>query len=210
MTLLVFSVISYITLRSKIEILNALTESQEKINYMAYHDELTGLPNRYLLNKYLNITIDRAKQRELTVGIMFIDLDRFKIINDTLGHSYGDLLLRQASDRINACIRKNDILLRYGGDEFVIIMDELDKNSAEQVAKIIINEFKQPFVLKDHEAYTSPSIGVCFYPLDGETPEMLIKNADAAMYFAKEQGKNNYRFYTKELNEIVTCKQNST
>lgn len=180
--------------------------SERQINHMAYHDALTGLPNRYLLNDYLHNSLSRSNLMNQTMAVMFIDLDRFKIINDTMGHSFGDMLLKQVSKRLIKCMREKDIISRYGGDEFVIIMEDADREAASAVARKIINKISCPFLLNGHEVFTSPSIGVSLYPYDGPDVETLIRNADTAMYFAKEQGRNNYQFYTSSLNEDVTRK----
>lgn len=133
------------------------------------------------------------------MAIMFLDLDGFKEINDTLGHSLGDMLLQQASKKLKSCIREEDILARYGGDEFIVILEDIDIEKIAGVAQRIIREFHAPFLLETHEVNTSPSIGVSIYPKDGNDEITLINNADTAMYIAKKRGKNNYEFYNPGL-----------
>ena len=183
-----------------------IRKAEKQIKAMAYHDALTGLPNRYMLNDYIKQKLISCKMDNKTLGIMFIDLDRFKFINDTLGHNVGDLILKQAARRIIKCVRKSDLVCRQGGDEFVVVLDDIDKQRISLIADRILDVFKRPFRVNQHEMYSTPSIGICFYPDDGGCGETLIKNADAAMYLAKERGKNNYQFYSESLNEAITKK----
>ncbi|HHV71664.1 MAG TPA: EAL domain-containing protein [Clostridia bacterium] len=193
----VMSVFKDITERKKIE---------EKINRMAFYDELTGLPNRRLCTEYLKSRIARSERTGQPLALMFIDLDRFKMVNDSLGHSYGDLLLQKVAGRLKDCVRKYDIISRYGGDEFVIILEDVNKEKVSQIAQRIIEGFYCPFMLNGQEVFTSPSIGISFYPDDGSTAEEVVKNADTAMYLAKERGRNNYQFYNSSLNEAIVRK----
>lgn len=174
-------------------------KAEEKINKLAYYDSLTGLPNRHMLNDYLKKLLARSKRKKQMLGVMFIDLDRFKTINDTMGHSYGDILLKQVSEKLQKCIREGDIIFRYGGDEFIILLEDIEQEGVSHVAQRIIDEFSDKFILNNHEIYSSPSIGISMYPKDGDNLETLLKHADTAMYLAKEQGKNNYQFYTSTL-----------
>lgn len=168
---------------------------QNKIKHMAYHDTLTGLPNRYLFNEYLKSGITRCEHNNHKLAVMFIDLDRFKQINDTLGHNIGDLLLQQAAKRLKQSVRQVDIVARQGGDEFIILLEDIQREDVQRIAQNILNLFVESFVLDGYEAYTSPSIGISLYPADGKNEVDLIKNADSAMYQAKNQGKNTYSFY---------------
>jgi len=176
--------------------------AQEVINFQAYHDMLTRLPNRVLLEDRLKLAITHAARSKELVAIMFLDLDRFKWVNDTLGHTIGDRLLQSVSQRLEACLRKGDTLARFGGDEFAIVLPELHhQEDAEIVANKILEGLKSPFMIDKHELYVTGSIGIALYPEAGETLESLIKSADVAMYHIKERGKNGYEFYREEMNE---------
>ncbi|WP_062065206.1 two-component system response regulator [Cellvibrio sp. OA-2007] len=176
-------------------------KSRERIDFLAHHDSLTELPNRALLNDRLDMAINTAKRRGEKVGILFIDLDRFKNINDSLGHAAGDQILRQTAARLSAAVRTDDTVARLGGDEFVILLPRVrDERSLVEVAIKLREELLVPYTLEDMPLHLSPSIGIAVYPEDGDTPNTLIKNADAAMYLAKEKGRNNYQFYTPVLN----------
>lgn len=179
-------------------------KAEQQIRHMAYHDALTELPNRYSLYDYLKKELKKDKVNQL--GILFIDLDRFKLINDSLGHEFGDLLLKKVSDRLSNCIRKEDTIFRYGGDEFVIIIKDDGSRYSNAISQRIIKKLANPFIVLDHELYISPSIGISLYPQDGSDVETLLKNADTAMYHAKENGRNNYKFYTSKLNIVVSRK----
>jgi diguanylate cyclase (GGDEF)-like protein/PAS domain S-box-containing protein len=172
---------------------------EEKIYRMAHHDSLTGLPNRFYLKKYLASLLENHIHRQM--AILFIDLDRFKIINDTQGHTFGDLLLEQVTERLKSCLSKEDFIVRYGGDEFIIVLQNVTKEKVIQTAETIIERFKESFMINELEVFTTPSIGISMYPDDGNDIDTLIKNADAAMYLAKEKGKNNYQFYDSSLHE---------
>jgi len=177
-------------------------QTEEAIKYMAYHDELTGLPNRRFLREYFRELICKAKKNDLIIAILFIDLDRFKVVNDTLGHNTGDLLLNQVATRFMNCVRKTDIIARQGGDEFIILLDYgISKEETELIADKILRILSYPFNLLGNEVYITPSIGISLYPQDGLDAECLIKNADTAMYDAKSKGKNNYQFYSPCMDE---------
>jgi diguanylate cyclase (GGDEF)-like protein/PAS domain S-box-containing protein len=183
-------------------------KNQEKINYMAYHDPLTGLPNRRLFEERLNQAIMDAQRNRKVIGVMFIDLDRFKTINDTLGHGIGDELLFSVAKRIEGCLRKNDTVARQGGDEFTVLIK--DVSCAEDVvivAKKILRYLNQPYYINEHEIETTPSIGIALYPTDGQDATTLMKNADTAMYRVKENGKNHYRLYTSHMSESSSKKR---
>lgn len=176
-------------------------KSRERIDFLAHHDSLTELPNRALLNDRLEMAINTAKRRGEKVGLLFIDLDRFKNINDSLGHTAGDQILRQTAARLSAAVRTDDTVARLGGDEFVVLLPRVrDERSLVEVAIKLREELLLPYILEDMPLHLSPSMGIAVYPDDGDNPNTLIKNADAAMYLAKEKGRNNYQFYTPVLN----------
>ena len=180
-------------------------KAEAKINQMVYRDHLTGLPNRQLLNDRLAQALEQAKENQINVGIMFIDLDRFKYINDTLGHAMGDRLLIEVSKRLQSCVGKSDTVSRQGGDEFVVLINNTTSDEITTKAQQINKLFTESFKLES-EMFVTPSIGISMYPADGRDIETLIKNADTAMYRAKEQGRNNFQFYTPDMNEAVTHK----
>src|SRR5882672_5140893 len=175
---------------------------EEKVAYMAQFDALTGLPNRNLFQDRLAQAMALAKRNEWSMAVLFIDLDRFKLVNDTLGHSAGDKLLKEAAVRLRSCIRSSDTVGRLGGDEFAAILSELAKpGDAGRVAQKFIVAFNQPFDLDGKETYVSASVGITLYPADSDSAEALVMNADAAMYRAKERGRNNYQYFTRDMNE---------
>ncbi|HET7865323.1 MAG TPA: EAL domain-containing protein [Burkholderiaceae bacterium] len=171
-----------------------------RIDYLASHDALTGLPNRAMFSEVLNMAIQTARRYERMFAVMFIDLDRFKLINDSLGHDAGDQLLQEMAGRLKGCLRASDVVARLGGDEFVILVQEL--NEAAQVvavARKILAAAMKPFTLRGQECRVTASIGISTYPSDAQDEPTLMKNADIAMYFAKEEGKNNFQFYSGEI-----------
>ena len=179
-------------------------QDEERIRYQANYDSLTGLPNRTLFLDRLNLALARMKRGQGKLGLMFIDLDGFKLINDTLGHELGDLLLQEAAKRLSQCVRRGDTIARLGGDEFTVIMPDLeDPRDSSMVAQRILDALAKPYNLDEHEAFVSASIGITVFPDDGGDASHLLRNADAAMYRAKEQGKANYQFFTADLNEEV-------
>jgi diguanylate cyclase (GGDEF)-like protein len=172
-----------------------------RIEYLAYHDGLTALPNRSLFNKLLSQAISQARRSDKQLAVAFVDLDRFKQINDTLGHEAGDELLKEVASRLKTCLRDSDIVARLGGDEFVVLLTELtDEKYAATVAQKIITAIAKPFLLLGQEFRVTASIGISTYPLDGADEQTMTKNADIAMYQAKEDGKNNFQFYSEKLN----------
>lgn len=176
-------------------------QAAQKIQYLAQHDTLTSLPNRALFSDRLLHAIHEADRHGHQLAVIFLDLDRFKLINDTLGHHVGDLLLQAVAQRLSGCIRKCDTLARWGGDEFTIILTELSgSEQAAGVARNIIDAFATSFTIGEHELFVTPSIGITLYPLDDRSPENLLKNADIAMYRAKDQGKNTFQFFQTEMN----------
>jgi diguanylate cyclase (GGDEF)-like protein/PAS domain S-box-containing protein len=175
---------------------------EERIRYQAFYDSLTGLPNRLLLKERMGLEIAHAKQTSQKLALMYLDLDRFKLINDTLGHDIGDKLLKEIAERLKACVRQDDTVARIGGDEFVTLLPGI--NRGENVGKIankILEAIREPVIIEEHEMYLTISIGVTIFPDDGENDENLLTNADVAMYRAKEKGKNNFQLYTPELND---------
>ncbi|WP_246320953.1 bifunctional diguanylate cyclase/phosphodiesterase [Paenibacillus germinis] len=181
-------------------------KTEEKINQMVYLDPLTGLPNRRLLNDRLTQALDQTSENKQIIGIMFIDLDRFKYINDTLGHAMGDRLLIEVAKRLRDCMGKMDTVSRQGGDEFIVLLPNTTSDEITKKAQNIVHLFTKSVVLSEHEMFVTPSIGISLYPSDGRDIETLIKNADTAMYRVKEQGKNNFQFYTPDMNEAVSQK----
>jgi diguanylate cyclase (GGDEF)-like protein len=173
----------------------------QRVEYLAYHDGLTALPNRSLFNKLLAQAIRQAPRFQRQVAIAFIDLDRFKQINDTLGHEAGDQLLQEVARRLKDCLREGDTVARLGGDEFVVLLSDLvATNHAATVAEKIVTAIARPFMLLGQEFRVTASIGISIYPNDGLDAQTLTKNADIAMYQAKEEGKNNFQFYSEKLN----------
>ncbi len=171
-------------------------EAERKFKYLALHDSLTNLPNRCLFEKLCNMALRSAKRNGYQQSILFVDIDYFKLVNDTYGHKAGDTLLVTIGERMNSCTREADIVARIGGDEFIIhLSGECNENYAGKVATKIINELSQPIDLGDGIATIGASIGITIYPNDADNVAELIKNADSAMYVAKNSGKNCYRMY---------------
>jgi len=177
--------------------------SEELIWKQANFDQLTGLPNRSMLLDRLRLGIRKSHRTDGSLALLFLDLDRFKEVNDTLGHGVGDILLREAALRLTACIRESDTLARWGGDEFVIMLDAVEPNSVERVAQSILQSIAQPFKLGVEDVYVSASIGISFYPSDAMDIDSLLKTADQAMYTAKRQGRNRYSYFTSSMQEAA-------
>ncbi|GAO36932.1 diguanylate cyclase [Sulfuricella sp. T08] len=176
--------------------------TEEKIRHVAHHDALTGLPNRLHLQISLGQVIAAAKRENEEVAVMFIDLDRFKIINDTLGHNIGDGLLVEVAQRLRGHVRESDLLARLGGDEFVVALEGDDVvNAVAQVAEKILGSLSQPYQIDGHVLHSTTSIGISLYPHDGDSIESLMKNADTAMYHAKSMGRNNFQFFSPKMNQ---------
>jgi diguanylate cyclase (GGDEF)-like protein len=176
-------------------------QAQERLLKQANFDTLTGLPNRLLAADRLSQALAHAARTRHNVAVMFLDIDRFKNVNDTLGHSVGDDLLKVVARRLGKCVRAEDTVARLGGDEFLIIVPDLNHLSgAEIVAEKILEALRQPCVIGDRELFVGASIGITGYPVDSEDPDILLRNADAAMYRAKDAGRNTYRFFTPEMN----------
>lgn len=184
-------------------------QAEEQMRHIAQHDALTGLPNRLALAMRLAQLLPEARRHHWQLAIMFIDLDRFKIINDTLGHQIGDELLREVACRLSSVIRETDFVARLGGDEFVIILSSISSPAdAAMVAGKIVAKLSTPIEAEGHELHTSPSIGISIFPDDGPDSDTVMKNADVAMYHAKAAGRNNYQFFTAEMNRITTDRLN--
>ena len=180
--------------------LEEIIEMEEKAEHLAYHDSLTHLPNRADFERKISDILDIAKISWAKVAILFIDLDRFKVINDTLGHHVGDAILIELSMRIQKVLGKNDLLARIGGDEFVVIVNSVqEKKYIGRLADEILSVIREVIEVQDYHLYTTASIGIAIYPDDGYDRNEIIKHADSAMYHAKDKGKDNYQFYTKQL-----------
>jgi diguanylate cyclase (GGDEF)-like protein len=175
-------------------------KADERIEYLASHDSLTNLPNREMFNGLLRHAIEAARRHARRFAVLFIDLDRFKVINDSLGHEAGDLLLVEVANRLRSSLRASDVVARLGGDEFVVILDECSNvDDVQRIADDLLSALSQPMELAGHECHTTASIGIALYPTNGTDAQTLTKNADMAMYLAKEDGKNGFRFFSKEI-----------
>nr|WP_249798365.1 EAL domain-containing protein [Bradyrhizobium zhengyangense] len=175
-------------------------EADERIEYLASHDSLTDLPNRETFNGLLRGAIDDAQRHDHRFALLFIDLDRFKVINDSLGHEAGDLLLLEVANRLRGALRASDVVARLGGDEFVVILDQCGEiDDVQRIATGLLAALAEPMELAGHECHTTASIGIAMYPANGADAQTLTKNADMAMYLAKEDGKNGYRFFSNEV-----------
>jgi diguanylate cyclase (GGDEF)-like protein/PAS domain S-box-containing protein len=176
--------------------------AEEKVLRLAQFDTVTGLPNRHLFNDRLGQMLTQARRNDWSVGVLFVDLDRFKAVNDTYGHAAGDMLLREVAARLKKCLRSGDTVGRLSGDEFAVMLSNLAKaDDAGLVAQKIVEALASPFDLDGRQSYISASIGIALFPSDGAEPDTLVKNADIAMYRAKEQGRNGYQFYLPQMNE---------
>ena len=176
----------------------------EQMTHQAYHDPLTGLPNRILFNDRLALALAQAHRNQKMLAVLFLDLDRFKLVNDTMGHALGDKLLKEVAGRLVGCIRQSDTIARLGGDEFTILLPQPgDEDDVAKVARKILQTFQQPWVLSGQEFHITVSIGIALYPNDGEDTETLLKHADTAMYRAKDQGRNNYQLYAPAMNAKI-------
>lgn len=189
--------------------------SEERLQYLAHHDALTGLPNRALFLEHLRLALITAARHQRLVAVLFLDLDRFKLINDTLGHAIGDLLLKTVAERLTASLRRSDTVARLqnqsntvarlGGDEFTLLLTDIAQTQdVPVIVQRIANAFIAPFIVEGYELFVTPSIGISLYPNDGENAEKLLRNADMALYRAKDQGRNNYQFYLPEMNVKVS------
>ncbi len=182
--------------------ISSIKETENKLSHLAHHDPLTELPNRLLLSSSLEHALHHAKRDKKQVAILFLDLDRFKNVNDSMGHTQGDHLLKLVASRLAKNMRAEDTIARLGGDEFVILIEELEGiQGIIKIAKNTLKLFKKPFHIQDQDIFIEASIGISIYPNDGKNTDTLLRNADAAMYRAKEKGRNNYQFYTKALTD---------
>ena len=183
--------------------ITAQKRTEERIQHLATHDGLTGLPNRTLFSQLLNQQIQSARRYEGKFAVMFLDLDRFKAINDTFGHEAGDTLLKEMASRFSACVRASDVVARLGGDEFVLLLQEAsDIEQVNTVARKLLSAAIKPVLIAGQECRVTASVGICIFPQDAQDEQALMKNADTAMYRAKAQGKNNVQFYCAEVDVL--------
>ncbi|HEX8011909.1 MAG TPA: PAS domain-containing protein [Casimicrobiaceae bacterium] len=189
-----------VSILSFVQDVSSRIEAEERLQYLATRDALTGLPNRVLLQERLTQAIAKARRSGKRVGVLFIDLDRFKNVNDTLGHRIGDELLKRVTATLSHALRQADLLARLGGDEFMVIVEEFDDPEVlNRIAQKLQDAVSQPFEVEDHDIYVTSSIGISVYPDDGDAPEELLKHADVAMYRSKELGRNTYQFFDADL-----------
>lgn len=184
----------------QVENITQQKKAEERLRHMAYHDPLTGLANRNKLEQFITQILAQSRRHQESFALLFIDLDRFKNINDTIGHEAGDLLLQIIADRLKGAIRNTDLVARLGGDEFVIVITDVHKSeSVAYIANKILESVMEAVIIKGQEIYITTSIGISLFPFDGQNMNTLMKNADLALYRSKEHGKNNYQFYTMEM-----------
>lgn len=175
-------------------------DTRDQLNYLAYYDDLTGLPNRRLLVDRLQQAMKEADRDERLLAVMYVDLDLFKNVNDSLGHETGDILLKEAALRLKNCVRERDTVARFSGDEFTLVLSDLKHiNNAINIAEKVIEDFSKPFHIKDMSLCVTASVGITMYPFDNNDVEDLLRNADTAMYYAKDAGRNNFQFYNYEM-----------
>ncbi|HEY7509702.1 MAG TPA: EAL domain-containing protein [Vicinamibacteria bacterium] len=184
------------------EALAEVRMAEEKIKDLAYHDTLTSLPNRLVFTDRLALAVNQAQRQGGRLAVLFLDLDHFKVINDSLGHSLGDLLLQQVAGRLTGVLRAGDTVARLGGDEFTLLLPGVQGPAeSERVAGKVLDTLREPFRLEGRELFVTASMGISLYPEDGEDADTLVRNADAAMYRAKEQGRDSHRLYAPPMNE---------
>jgi len=187
--------------------ITARKQAEEEIKRLAFHDGLTGLANRVLLKERLDLELAHARREGTTLAVLFIDLDRFKLVNDSLGHSVGDWLICEVADRLRGCLRDSDTVARQGGDEFIIVLPDVKhQGNVKQIADKILRSIQEPYQWEEQELFVSCSIGVALYPVNGETVDDLLKNADAAMYYVKNKGKGAFQFYMDNLDDNVRAR----
>jgi diguanylate cyclase (GGDEF)-like protein/PAS domain S-box-containing protein len=183
-------------------------QSEELIKKLAFQDTLTGLPNRRLFHDRLVLELNQAKRNKERFAVMMIDLDRFKEVNDTLGHYVGDLVIQAVGQRLTNLLRKGDTVARIGGDEFILLLPTLQKeDNASRVAEKILSTFNEPFYLGNHQIHITPSIGIAIYPDHGNNMDLLLRNSDIAMYAAKEDGRNTFEYYRQKATTGETSNQ---
>jgi diguanylate cyclase (GGDEF)-like protein/PAS domain S-box-containing protein len=189
-----------ITILSLVEDITERVTAEEEVHRLAHHDILTGLPNRVLLHDRLNQALAGARRHRQSVAVMSVDLDRFKNVNDSMGHRIGDALLQQVAKRIRGRLRETDTLARVGGDEFILVQTELtDPANASVVAQTVLELLTQPFLIQGNQLYIDASIGITLFPQDGANSDLLLRNADLALYRAKREGRGQYRFYSRDM-----------
>src|SRR5439155_11265552 len=189
-----------VSILSFVQDVSSRIQAEERLQYLATRDALTGLPNRVLLQERLTQAIAKAKRAGQRVGVLFIDLDRFKNVNDALGHRIGDELLKRVTASLSAALRETDLLARLGGDEFMVIVEDFEDSSVlHRIAQKLQDAIAQPFEIEEHDIYVTSSIGIAVYPDDSDDPEGLLKHADVAMYRSKELGRNTYQFFDVDL-----------
>jgi diguanylate cyclase (GGDEF)-like protein len=175
-------------------------KAEETIRRLAYHDSLTGLPNRLLVSDRLNMAIARAKRHRQYLAVLMLDLDKFKDVNDTLGHHMGDRLLQDVGERLMGFLRKGDTIARMGGDEFLILLPEIKKiDDSIMIARKVVDAFQSPFIIDGHEIHITTSVGIAIYPDSSEDADTLVKHADIAMYKVKDSGRNNYQIFVQDM-----------
>lgn len=185
--------------------------AEEQVRHLAHHDALTGLPNRRLLEDRIEQALVRGRRNHVQVAVLFIDLDRFKLVNDTYGHHVGDQLLQEVANRLRTLLREGDTVSRVGGDEFILVLPDMQtQHAAQDAANRIIETLARPYLLEGHALEVTPSIGIAMSPMDGNEVETLICRADAAMYMAKQAGRKNYQFYNSLRTSQETIEANQT
>ena len=191
-----------VSILSFVQDVSSRIQAEERLQYMATRDALTGLPNRLMLHERLTQAIAQARRSGRRVGVLFIDLDRFKNVNDTLGHRIGDELLKHVTRALAEALRETDLLARLGGDEFMVIVEDFDEPQVlGRIAQKLLDAIAQPFSIEEHDIYVTSSIGISVFPDDSDDPEELMKHADVAMYRSKELGRNTYQFLDADLAE---------
>ncbi|HEY1075498.1 MAG TPA: MHYT domain-containing protein [Fontimonas sp.] len=197
-------VISALDAHFATQLARALQATNSELSALALYDSLTGLPNRILLDERMGQAVSHADRSQDSFALLFVDLDRFKPVNDSLGHRIGDLLLKSVAQRLNACVRAVDTVARTGGDEFVVVLSGIgDPKDAGMVSRKILDELSRPFFIEDHEIATSGSIGISIYPTDSKDLNLLKTHADRAMYYAKRNGPSNYCFFSPEMSSAT-------
>lgn len=185
---------------------HAVQHAEERVGYLAYYDTVTHLPNRHAFNERFEAMLREVAQKQQKLTLLFLDLDDFKVVNDTLGHHVGDLLLKDVAEKLSASVRQGDAVYRVGGDEFAMVLANVDRENAEVVAEKFIRTLARPLSIEGHTLYVSASIGISLFPQDGADATTLLRNSDAAMYSAKERGKNTYQHFSEEMHEKTSLR----